>query len=415
MTVHVIGAGLAGLAAGVALAKAGVAVEVSEAAAQAGGRCRSYFDSQLGAVIDNGNHLVMSGNQAVRDYLRLIGAGDRLKGPDAAEFDFVDLPTGARWRVRPNASALPLWILAPGRRVPGTVAGDYLALAKLLRAKDDARVDQAVRAEGLLWTRLVEPLLLAALNTAPREGSARLAAAIVRETLGRGGRACMPRIAAPTLAAAFVDPAVAFIQAHGGTVRTGRRLKSMDFSEGRVSTLAFADGETPVAETDKVVLATPPWAAKDLVPGLVAPDDFRAIVNGHFLIAPPPGLPAMLGVIGATVEWIFCFEDRISITISGADRLADADRAALAETLWAEVARALGLTVPLPPWRIVKEKRATFAATVEQDRLRPPAHTAWDNLVLAGDWTQTGLPATIEGALRSGFTAARLASRGEPR
>jgi hypothetical protein len=257
----------------------------------------------------------------------------------------------------------------------------------------------------------MEPFLLAALNTKPEGGSAALAAAVVRETLAKGGDAYRPRIAEPTLAAAFVDPALAYIEAHGGSVKTGRRLRSITFEGNRVATLAFSDGEVEVEAADRVILATPPWTAQDLVPHLTVPDQFCAIVNGHFKIAPPPGAPAILGVIGGTVEWIFAFDDRVSVTISGADHLVDLDRQVLAERLWAEVAAVLGMPAALPPWQIVKEKRATFAATVEQDAKRPAAKTAWTNLVLAGDWTQTGLPATIEGAIRSGFKAADLAMR----
>ena len=118
----------------------------------------------------------------------------------------------------------------------------------------------------------------------------------------------------------------------------------------------------------------------------------------------------MTGLIGGTVEWVFVFHDRISVTISGADRLVDDDREDLAQRLWADVARTLELgEAPLPAWQIVKEKRATFAATPAMDAVRPGARAAGlANLVLAGDWTQTGLPATIEGALRSGDTAAGL-------
>jgi uncharacterized protein with NAD-binding domain and iron-sulfur cluster len=108
------------------------------------------------------------------------------------------------------------------------------------------------------------------------------------------------------------------------------------------------------------------------------------------------------------VEWIFCFEDRISVTVSGASRLIGQPRESLANILWREVAEVLDLDRELPPWQVVKEKRATFAATVEQQRRRPRAPTAFHNLVLAGDWTATGLPATIEGALRSGDRAAEL-------
>jgi hypothetical protein len=118
----------------------------------------------------------------------------------------------------------------------------------------------------------------------------------------------------------------------------------------------------------------------------------------------------MTGVIGGTAEWVFVFDDRLSVTISGADRLVDRDREDLAKLLWSDVACTLDLgDAPLPAWQIVKEKRATFAATPEQNAMRPGSATRLANLWLAGDWTQTGLPATIEGALRSGETAAALA------
>jgi uncharacterized protein with NAD-binding domain and iron-sulfur cluster len=81
----------------------------------------------------------------------------------------------------------------------------------------------------------------------------------------------------------------------------------------------------------------------------------------------------------------------------------------LARQIWSEVAKIAGLNAPLPPWQIVKERRATFAATPEQDALRPATETRWSNMLLAGDWTATGLPATIEGAIRSGAKAAKLA------
>jgi squalene-associated FAD-dependent desaturase len=405
----VIGAGVAGLAAAVRLAEAGVEVELSEAAAQAGGRCRSYFDSQLGLTIDNGNHLVLSGNQAVRRYLALIGAAGGLTGPDHARFVFADLRSGERWTIRPNEGPLPWWVLAPSRRVPGSGAADYLGLAGLLYPGADLRVDQAIRAEGVVWDRLMGPFLLAALNTRPEEGSAALAAAVVRETLAKGGRAYRPRIAHPTLSAAFVDPAAAYLTAKGGRLKLGRRLRRLEMSDGRVTALGFSDQDQPVPADRPVILAVPPWVAQELIPGLTAPDDFRAIVNGHFRIAPPPGTEPMIGLIGGVVEWIFAFPDRISVTVSGADRLLDTDRQALAESLWAEVVQVLGLPAELPPWQILKERRATFAATPDQARKRPAARTAWDNLFLAGDWTDTGLPATIEGALRSGFRAAELA------
>jgi hypothetical protein len=216
----------------------------------------------------------------------------------------------------------------------------------------------------------------------------------------------------PGLAAAFVEPAVDYLQRYGGRLRLQRRLTGLEVADGRVSALAFADGATALSDADRVVLDVPPWVAAELLPGLPAPDEFEGIVNGHYLMRPPPGAPLIVGLLNSTVEWIFCFEDRISVTVSGANAIIGEPRERLAKRLWAEVAQALSLTCALPPWQIVKEKRATFAATVEQNARRPAARTGLANLVLAGDWTATGLPATIEGALRSGETAARLVAQG---
>ncbi len=174
----------------------------------------------------------------------------------------------------------------------------------------------------------------------------------------------------------------------------------------KINGLRFNDEIVPLAPGDAVILAVPAPVAATLLPGLPVPTAFNPIVSLHFACPPPPGAPPILGVLGATTEWIFAFPDRISVTISAATAAAERDRAELAAAVWGEVCRALDLTAPLPPWQVVKERRATFAATVAQDALRPGAATRFANLFLAGDWTQTGLPSTIEGAIRSGATAA---------
>jgi squalene-associated FAD-dependent desaturase len=391
-----------------------VEVEVSEAAARAGGRCRSYYDPQIGLTIDNGNHLVLSGNQAVTEYLGRLGALDRLTGPEVACFPFVDVASGERWTLRPNASALAWWILAPGRGAPGAGVQDYLRMARLLRAAPGRRVDEVISCRGPAWDRLMAPFLLAALNMEPEAGSAELAGRVVRETLARGGAAYAPRVPTPTLAAAFIDPAEAFLRARGVPLGTQRRLTGLQCSGDLVTGLEFTDGIRSLAPWDQVILAVPPSAATQLLPELTAPDAYCAIVNAHFRAPRPADAPLVTGVLGATAQWVFAFEDRISVTVSGANHLMGESREALARRLWADVVSVLGgLPAALPPWQVVKEKRATFEASVEQQRRRPGARTRYANLFLAGDWTDTGLPATIEGALRSGSLAAGLAIEGQ--
>jgi hydroxysqualene dehydroxylase len=405
-TIHIIGAGLAGLSAAVRLTALGRKVVVHEATAFAGGRCRSYHDASVGMTIDNGNHLLLSGNYAALDYLRNIGAEGRLVGPPSAEFNFADLASGERWTLRFNDGPIPFWVFDPARRVPGTRVLDYLPLARLLWAPAGKAVGEVIACQGALYQRLVEPLIVAALNIDAPDGSARLAGAIVRETLAVGGRACRPLIAREGLGTTLIEPALANLQARGTAVRMEHQLHSLRFGAERIEALDFGPETIALGADDAVILAVPPYIAASLVPGLGVPTEFRAIVNAHFRIEPPAVQPPILGVLNGTVQWLFAFPGRLSVTISAGDRLIDAPREELAKTIWGEVARLTGLPDELPPRQIVRERRATFAATPAQDAARPGAVTQWRNLVLAGDWTETGLPATIEGAIRSGNRAA---------
>ncbi|MGE3691733.1 MAG: hydroxysqualene dehydroxylase HpnE [Novosphingobium sp.] len=407
MRAHVIGAGLAGLSAALELARAGAQVHLAESAPRAGGRCRSYHDPQLGQVIDNGNHFTFSGNQAVARFLETIGSAGMLEGPEHAEFPFHDLAEDSRWTLRVNDGRLPWWVFT--QRTPGTSLAEHLALARLAFARHDTRsIGDFVETDGPFWRKVVEPMMLAVLNCPAAEGSAWLAGRFLRESFLRGGRACRTMVAMPSLDKVFIEPALAWLKLRGVTPRFGARLRAIGFEGERVTALDYGDGMEAIHDA-AVVLAVPPWVASELVPGLSAPNRFCAILNAHFACRPPSGAPPITALLGAMSQWVVCHGDRISVTISGADDLIDQDREALACTIWAEVSKTLGIEGDMPAWQVVKEKRATFAATPDQDALRPGQTTSWRNLFLAGDWVQTGLPATIEGALRSGHNAANLA------
>jgi squalene-associated FAD-dependent desaturase len=407
-TVHVIGAGLAGLSAATRLAQGSENVILHEASSQAGGRCRSYHDATLGMMIDNGNHVILSGNRSALSYLDVIGATDRMRGPHAADFNFIDLATDERWQLRLGDGLLPWWIFSDARRVPNTRACDYLVLARLMWRPGEGTVGEAIPCSGALYERLIEPILLATLNNEPSQASARLAATLMRETLGSGGRTCRPLIAQEGLSAAFVDPALVFLKAHAVAVKFEHELHSIGFKDGRAESLDFGSETVGLAPEDVVIFAVPPNVAARLLPGLQTPTEFCAIANVHFRVDGNVTLPAMTGVVHGLTQWIFAYPGRLSVTISAADALMQLPREQLARKVWGEVAKVTGLPERLPPWQVVRERRATIATDPRQEALRPPAQTAWDNLFLAGDWTATGLPPTIESAIRSGKRAARL-------
>ena len=413
-TVHIVGAGLAGLSAAVTLAGQGRKVALYEALPHAGGRCRTFWDPRLERHVDNGNHLQLSGNRSAAAYMAAIGA--TMTTAEQTAFPFVDLGSGEHWRVHMNDGPVPWWVGLPRRRIPGTGLLDYLRGIGLALARPGTTVAQAVRDRGPLWTRFWEPLTLAVLNTTPERGAATLLWRAMAETFAKGGARCRPMFAPKGLGTVLVDPAIAWLGARGVRPAFEHALKGVTNQGERVAALHFANGRTvPIGESDRVILALPPTRLKAALPWIEVPRDDAAILNAHFVVKDPAevaGLPHVTGFINTATHWAFVRGDVVSLTVSAADRLGLMDQAPddLIPRLWDETARGLNLKSGYRTARINKERRATFDQSPAQVLKRPKPRTPLANLALAGDATDTGLPATIEGAIRSGETAAKLAA-----
>ncbi len=409
-----VGGGLAGLSAALTLADAGRDVTLYESGPACGGRCRSYDDRVLGTRLDNGNHLLLSGNRDTFAFLRRLGTAATLTGPGRPIFPFIDLQTRERWTLDLGRGRIPWWLFSQARRVPGTSLRDHAALLRLILAGPGATVAECLP-PGALADRLLTPLAIAILNTVPEQGSAGLLAAVFRESLTRGGAACIPAFPAVGLSESFIDPALAALEAQGAVIRPGCRIAGLARENGRITAMTGPDGEVRLAPDDRVVLAVPAPVATALMPDVTGPDAFESIINLHFRASNIGSVPHVaaarfVGLVNSLAEWIFLKDNVISVTISAANRFAHLDPDALTAQIWRDVVIALGLPreASMPQARLVREKRATFEATPEQNRRRARARTSVANVTLAGDWTATGLPATIEGAIRSGRTAADL-------
>lgn len=390
-TLHVVGAGLAGLAAAVAGVRAGWRVEVHEAAPQAGGRCRSFRCPRLDRVLDNGSHLLLGANRHALAFAFAIGGSETLEGVDPA-FPFLDLGTRRHWVVSPNRLAAGPLETIKALGFPWVTAGQTV----------ERRLG-ACRSFPALW----RPLCEAILNTPPEQASARLLACVLREVLLGGKAAMRPYLAAGGLSALFAAPAEATLVAHGARLHFGRRLAAI-----RPQALEFDDGAVPISGEDRAILAVPPWAAAAMLPEL--PDlPTAAIVNAHFRLDHPPVLAGgqpFLGLVGGTAQWLFVRDDVASVTVSAADGLAELSAEDIAARLWAEVAPVLHNDPGrLPPVRVVKERRATLAHTPEAVARRPGPATKVPWLWLAGDWLASPWPCTMEAAIASGLAATRLA------
>ena len=395
--VHIIGAGLSGLACAVRLTNKRVPVIVHEATDHAGGRCRSFFDHVLKRNIDNGNHLLLSGNRQAMSYMQNIDSLNSIFQAKKAVFPFHDLKNDERWSIQAS------WNL----QVPNSSVLDLLSILKLAWAPQNKTVAEFFNTSRPIYKKLWEPLCVSILNTAAEDAAASLFWSAFKQTFGRGEKACRPCITRQGLSKSLIDPALKLLERMDAKVRFNERLKSLHIRDGRAVALTFNHGHIKLGPNDFVVLALPISATSELIPELQLPDQHRSIVNAHFVLPYIYKEIDFLGLINGVSQWLFIRQDVASVTVSAADQLAKRTNKEIADILWPEVRQALELKEQtLPIYRIIKEKYATIAQTPEQIRLRPSARTKWSNLLLAGDWTDTGLPATIEGAITSGHKAA---------
>ncbi len=392
----VIGAGIAGISAAYRLQRAGLDVHVVEAANHPGGRCRTFHDDTLGCDIDNGTHLVLSGNANILE----MADPDELIISERARFPFYDLKDGHAWTIDLGAKRIPWMHEGP----PG--ADLWTLLHDLRKLKCDRPVADVLDITAERWRTLWVPITLAVMNTRPDAASARLLHAVLAETLLKGGHASRPVLTRRGLGAAFVEPWAAQLD-----IRYGARVDHLEVTDGQVSAIVLRTGETIALETDDHVVVATSWAdAHALVVGETPPaPPFNPIVNVHYHVVDAQFEPAILGLVNARSHWLSLRGAVASVTISAAHDLVAMDNESIGREIWAEVATRIDPTLKgnaPPAHRVIKEKRATFAATPDADRARPAVHTALQNMVLAGDWVQTGFPATLEGAARAGKMAA---------
>jgi hypothetical protein len=254
--------------------------------------------------------------------------------------------------------------------VPGTRLADYAALAKLMK-RADVPISSVIATHGPLWERLLDPVLLAVLNTPPGEGSLRLTANVLRETIARGGKALHPCVAVPSLAEAFINPALGWLASHGARAELGRRLRALTFEGDRVASLDWGQARSPWPRRSGDA-RRPAWVAQGSGAG-----PFRARHVPRHRQRPFYDCAARRGAADARPAqrdggMAVRLPDRVSVTISAADHLVDSPREEIAQACWNDICRAFGIAAPLPAWQVVKEKRATFSATPEQDASARP-------------------------------------------
>jgi squalene-associated FAD-dependent desaturase len=420
--VAVIGGGYAGMAAAVTLVQAGVAVTVFEAAKVLGGRARRVEHRDL--ALDNGLHILIGAYRELLRAMREVGADpERL---------LLRLPFSwhihERLRLEATALPAPFGLLAGLARARGIAPSQRFAAARfLLRMRRQRYALQsdlsaaallAAHGQGERITRLLwQPLCIAALNTPLASASAQVFLNVLRDGLDGARGASDLLLPRTDLSALFPEPAAAFVRTRGGEVLTGRRVVAIDPQNGGF-TVRWADGERAFSH---VVCALAPQHAAAFLVGISALAEaaetierfaYQPIYSVYLGYPQGVGLPApMLGFESALLQWAF---DRgrlcgqagvIAAVISAEGPHRGLAQGELARLVHQELQQQLGL-LPDPLWhRVIAEKRATIACT--PGLKRPGVCTALGNFFLAGDYTASEHPATLESAVRSGVAAAR--------
>lgn len=408
MKVAVIGGGWAGIAAAVELTAGGAQTTLFEAGRVLGGRARSV--SLDGRMLDNGQHILLGAYRDTLALMRRVGAD-----PDLV-LDRRPLQVRGRDGFRLVLPKLPAplnvaWGLLTAH---GVTLGEKLATAwwmegvkrkrfQLPRDTTVANWLDAAGQSGRLRRQLWEPLCLAALNTPVERASAQLFANVLRDSLGSSRRTdtdlLLPR---SDLGQILPEPADRWLTAKGARLRTGHRVKSVSPSE----TAIHIDGES----FDAAILATAPQHAASLWPASAIAEAYEPIATIYLQYAPEIALPfPLFNLDGHHGQWVVDRGDGLlACVLSGHGDWERLDDATLATTLEAELA----MPEPAVWHKVIREKRATFAC--HPGLQRPGAATTSRRLFLAGDYTWTEYPATLEGAVRSGLRASRYVLAANP-
>ena len=430
--VVVLGAGYAGLAAATELILRGHDVTLIEGRALLGGRAHSFVDSKSGLVLDNGQHILMGCYHETLRLLRQLGVMDRLYSPPRLEVPFVS----EKGRSLMAATAPdPLHLLSALIGYSELTATDKMAavgLAIRLRLGKEPLASETVETWMRRWKQtpniiraLWEPLCIAALNEPVATGSAKLFATVIRRSFLAGAADSTILLSRVGLSELFAPEVKRLLEMCRSTLRLQTPVTSLHFEGTALREIKLGDGSS--LRPEAVVSALPWHVLRGLLPGesklarACGEIHDAPIVSLHLWLDRPVLREPFVGLLDSPVHWVF---DRdhihganpagqeghvITAVVSGARDLVDKTGPELEELTLRELARFLpeAVGVRVLHRMVYKARSATFAATPETEPLRPEATTDWSNFWLAGDWTNTGLPATIEGAIVSGVRAAR--------
>ncbi|NWF89436.1 MAG: oleate hydratase [Ignavibacteriaceae bacterium] len=424
----VIGGGFAGLTSAAYLVNSGCKVELIEASPKLGGRAYSFLHKESGEIIDNGQHLLMGCYIETLKLLKLINALDKIEIQKRLEVKFLK-PGFEQHELKTSSAFYPINFAAAVLRYSAISFSERLSILKFFLklpflSKHDLekksveelliRENQSENVRKALW----EIVSVGALNTSLKKASAKVFTDVLKEIFLKGNdgsRLVLPKVG---LSQMFCEPAKQFIEDHGGKIYLSEKVEKIKVEKGNA--VELSTNERKIIEFDYVIFAVPFYSAKKFLPSIGAADfipQYSSILNVHVWLAQNKFDENFYGLIDSKLHWVFCHGKRINCVISDADYLLLLSDEEIMNMIYTELENYLNIKrEEITRYLILKEKRATFIPSREILNNRPDTQTEVKNLFLAGDWVNTGLPSTIESAVKSGRMAAdAVASRLEAR
>lgn len=419
--VSVIGGGIAGLSAAVFLADKGYKIRLFEASPKFGGRTYSFFDKTIEAEVDNGQHLLASWYKNTFDYLRIIGSLDKLEFQKKLRVNFIDNQANEYIFECPKLPP-PFHLLAGIIKFKALKYQDKKALIRLVnllkkqkvRDLENMKTDRLFSETGQterLIRNFWEPFIIAVFNAKPIDTSAKMFADIIKTGfLEKGGSELV--LPNDSLGNILVAPAIEYLKSKGSETFSNCRVTKINFEGNRISSIITEDNKE--FKSNFYISAVPFFEFEGVFGESIYNRVTKAgnlkpspIVNIHLRfeeIIDDVFTERFVGLLGTNVQWVFRSSiDMLSLVISSAGEIAEMDKELIVETALKELKMCItGFeNKKLKASRVIKEMRATFVPDKESLSSRPDNATIFENFFIAGDWTNTGLPATIEGAVKS--------------
>ncbi|HVO74314.1 MAG TPA: hydroxysqualene dehydroxylase HpnE [Ignavibacteriaceae bacterium] len=420
----VIGGGLAGLSSAAYLSQSGFSVEIIEASSRLGGRAYSFTDKQTGSLIDNGQHILMGCYKETLRFFKLIGAEKNLFIQKKLEVNYLK-PGLSIQKLKTSSLPYPFSLLFGLLNYKALSLKERLIFLKFFlkiylysgRRLEKLSVAEWLELEGQtenIQKAFWELLAVGALNTNIKKASAKTFSIILKKIFFRGNRSASIIIPGKGLSEAFCSDAENFIKKNNGKISFSEEVTALCTQNEKIT--GIRTNKREIRDFDFIVSAVPLYALQRILPGYgfegINEFEYSTIVTIHIWLKENPLSGKFYGLIDSPVQWIFNHDSHLTLVISDANYLSDVSKEEIFNTAAEELSRYAKIEKSfITNYLVIKEKRATFIPSAAILNIRPDPQSNFNNLIFAGDWINTGLPSTIESAVKSGRMAADLMAK----